>query len=641
MVTIRPILILTAWLAALVGAAPLWPWLDRPLQLLLPAALLFGIGCEQRGRYVLRPRLATVLALFGFFWYGIQLSRAEIIAPLVNLLAVLLLLRLITEKRSRNLLQLFVLSLLALAASSLYSLSSAFFIFLCLEIISVALGLVLLCVVDEDPRTTLERGAFRQLLLIGLGLPLAALVLMPPLFFLMPRTQIPLWNFLNQTEGATYSGVTDRIEPGSVSALALDQRVSLRVECTELPRSDLYWRVIVLNTPEATAWVRKQPPPGASERPGGGRTIVQTIYAEPRGDRFFAGLDLPLDLTGIRNERSADGLLITHRPLTQRAQGRVTSRSGGRLQVTGTMAADFYLTVPATVSPRLRQTAATIARAGIDPRTRVTRAERFFLDQGLSYSLTALPGGADPLDDFLFEKKQGYCEHFATAMTVLLRLAGVPARMVGGYYGGEYNPLGGYYLVTEAMAHVWVEVLIDGYWERLDPTTLARNAGVVAGNTPSRLNRLSQWLDAVNYFWNRTVIGYDLEQQLDWLRKSGDRTRQWRLTFDLKDRLRQLLPPLLAMVVTIMTLRRALRPPEERLLRRFMRILQRYGVDTSDRSAGVAELAGRCPQPEARAFARLYNAVIFSDRRATRSERAEMRRLLRICRTASTRRPAL
>ncbi|MDZ4183571.1 MAG: transglutaminaseTgpA domain-containing protein, partial [Desulfuromonadales bacterium] len=173
---IRRLLLMIAALAALVGAAPLWPWLDLPLRLLLPLAFLLGLWADRRGTVLLAARPATLLMVVAFLWYAAHASRGDIVGPATNLLALLLALRLLTEKSSRHLLQIFILSLLALAASSLYSLSSAFLLFLILEVLAIAFGLFLLCYADADPQAQLDRRPLRAIFATGLGLPLLSLL---------------------------------------------------------------------------------------------------------------------------------------------------------------------------------------------------------------------------------------------------------------------------------------------------------------------------------------------------------------------------------------------------------------------------------------------------------------------------------
>lgn len=625
---IRRLLLIVAALAALVGVAPLWPWLDLPLRIFLPVAFLLSLWGDQSGKVYLSARPATLLIVVAFFWYAAQMSRGEIVAPATNLLALLLAIRLLTEKSSRHLLQIFILSLLSLAASSLYSLSSAFLFFLILAILAIAFGLLLLCYADADPQARLDRRPLRAIFAIGLGLPLLSLLFVPFLFFILPRTQFPLWTFLNRPQSAI-SGISDHVEPGSVSALAQSRRIVLRVETARQPRTELYWRVIVLNTPEGKAWVRRSPPAAEVNLPAGKGSVEQRLYIEPTGERFLPVLDAAVQWRGMRAERSPDSLLIAPRPLHQRSLVQATSASGGRIRSGKPFPTDIYLNLPAEVTPRLRTVVAALIKEGDDARRRIDALEGFFLQQGLNYSLTNLPRGEHPLENFLFEGKSGYCEHFAVAFATMLRLAGVPARLVGGYYGGEYSELGGYYLVSEDRAHLWVEVLVDGYWERIDPTRFARNAESVGNVQTPRMRGVTQWVDAFNYYWNRTVISYDLSQQLDWLRRSGRATGRWDFTATLKKYFPLIVAPPVILALFWLLYRRLRRSPEERLLQRFLRRLRQEKIATEDLSLGLRTLAARSTSPAARPFAERYNALVFSGKPASAAEIRELKDLLR------------
>jgi len=164
------------------------------------------------------------------------------------------------------------------------------------------------------------------------------------------------------------------------------------------------------------------------------------------------------------------------------AEAMFKASSGADLRISNRSARDFYLVVPERISARTAAAAAQVAASGPGSAERLAALATFFRDRRLVYAQDDLPGGIDPVDTFLFEKRRGYCEFFAAAYVTLARLAGLPARLVGGYYGGEYNALGGYYLVTDDTAHVWVEVLTDeGLWQRVDPSQWASNAGTVLG----------------------------------------------------------------------------------------------------------------------------------------------------------------
>src|SRR6185369_3467324 len=146
----------------------------------------------------------------------------------------------------------------------------------------------------------------------------------------------------------------------------------------------------------------------------------------------------------------------------------------------------FYLQLPDRLPSRVMSLVSEIVRTGKDDQARVEFLESYFRNGGYRYSTKDLATGDRALEQFLFEKKQGHCEFFASSFALLLRAAGVPCRLVGGYLGGEYNELGGYYLITNDKAHVWVEAFIEGSgWMRIDPSSFAANAGEVWSPTAS------------------------------------------------------------------------------------------------------------------------------------------------------------
>jgi hypothetical protein len=138
-----------------------------------------------------------------------------------------------------------------------------------------------------------------------------------------------------------------------------------------------------------------------------------------------------------------------------------------------------------------------------------------YLNNGqYQYSLKGLPVTENPLDDFLFTSKFGNCEYFASALSVMLRVAGIPSRMVGGYRGGYYNEVGKYYLVPQKNAHVWVEAFLPHKgWVRLDPTPASADTFAFP-REGSLFLRISIFFDTINYYWNTIVINYNLERQL-------------------------------------------------------------------------------------------------------------------------------
>jgi hypothetical protein len=303
--------------------------------------------------------------------------------------------------------------------------------------------------------------------------------------------------------------------------------------------------------------------------------------------------------------------------------------------VAGEVRRSFYLSVPDGLPPRIGQLAANIRRLAGSDAGRLEQLEMFFRTGGFSYSRTGLPTGEQALEQFLFEKKQGHCEFFAASFALILRSAGVPARLVGGYLGGEYNDLGGYYLVSEEMAHVWVEAFITGKgWVRVDPSSFARNAGAVWGGSPrkSLLLQLRMTLDSLSFAWNNAVITYDFERQMGAVQSAGTRLQG----IDGKALLRSVLRYLLiaggaAGACLVLLNRKRLFPArEERLLRAFYRrVRQDIPVPAERGRLGLFELADRTGSPRVRLFADTYAGAVYRDRRLADDEYRRLRQMVR------------
>lgn len=248
--------------------------------------------------------------------------------------------------------------------------------------------------------------------------------------------------------------------------------------------------------------------------------------------------------------------------------------------------------------------------------------ESAFAGIGLSYASTGLPTGPDAIDKFLFESRKGHCELFAVSFATALRLAGLPTRLVGGYYGGDYNEMAGYYVVTEERAHIWVEVWIEGSgWLTVDPSRFAVNFEENVSRRPSATGlRLRLFLDTLSYYWNRAVITYDLESQFSAVSRAGSELRGLKEVKIPKRKIATAVALLLALAGGVLLLTAKRVTPEEKLLQRFRRLVQRrYGVEISA-SAGLHEAIAGIGEPTVREFVDIYTGVLYRDRRLTKEE---------------------
>ncbi len=632
MVAIKSLSIFLTYAISVCGVIPLLPWLTTVPLVFLALGFASGIIQDFRGRWVLKPWMQNITIVPFFIYYYVQFSRSNPLDPVVTVLAIMLAVRLCGEKTIRHTLQIHALSLFCLASSSLFDLSPLFLVYLGILMFLVAVALVLMTFLNQDAGMCLSKADLRKVLSAGLLMPLLSLPLMLFFFPVLPRTQLPLWNFLSSTVGMT-SGLSDKVEPGSKASVGESHVLAFRAEMEKQAQQQLYWRGTVFNQLDGNRWVRDRAVP-AEVSVFSKQTIPQAIYPEPTDSKALIALDRPASLSLKWMKRSPDGV-YEYFGSARKRQNYFAESVTASLAVSGRpIDRSFYLRLPADIPTRIKQLATDIRRTGNSDLARLELLEAYFRNGGYRYSTRDLPIGVHATERFLFETKQGHCEFFASAFAILLRSAGVPCRLVGGYLGGDYNDLGGYYLVSEQMAHVWVEVFIDGSgWLRVDPSAFAENAGTVFNQDTSRgpMNRLRLAFDSIDHVWNRTVVPYDFEQQVDFVRYAG-RSLQ---ALDSVKTIRTLVVVAAVMVLgsgLIMAVRRKLLfcSREERVLRWYVSSARRdFGIDTSLGQKGMLEIAEESGSEKMLEFARIYSGAIYRDRKLTDAEYRQLQMILK------------
>lgn len=388
------------------------------------------------------------------------------------------------------------------------------------------------------PQARTRLSVARTLLrLVLTGLPCAAM-----LFLLFPRLDHPLWRLPQSTETAT-SGLTDRMAPGSIGQLILSDDLAFRADFNGVPPPPeaRYWRGIVLWRFDGQAWTasafrqRAEPagvPNSADAQRDAGPLVEYNITLEPTRRHWFFALDrgVSIDaLDGLR--RSIDAEFLSVQPLDQRIRYHARSRLPGVGASADAQALDRLTEQSALVLPPGNPQARALAAqwAGLAPAERVAAALKLFSGAPFAYTLEPEPLQGEQIDDFLFRTRRGFCEHYAGSFVFLMRAAGVPARVVVGYQGGEVNAVSGDIIVRQSDAHAWAEVWLQGRgWVRVDPTAAVapqRVARGLAGAVPAsefRSRRVEEpaWLRSVRWGldglisgWNRWVLGYDRARQ--------------------------------------------------------------------------------------------------------------------------------
>jgi len=320
----------------------------------------------------------------------------------------------------------------------------------------------------------------------------------------------------------------------------------VRFEGALPPRAALYFRGPVLNSFDGFTWRRERSRVYVAQPLQMlGDAVRYRVTLEPTNQPWLFALDTPVasprrDMF-LSHDRQLSTLLPITSPISYEAVSHLETRSAGPLSMLGRR---YETQLPPDRNPRALALArelrartpgdADYARAVLD----------WFRTQGLEYTLEPGRTTLDSVDTTLFDSRRGFCGHFASAYATLMRAAGIPARVVTGYLGGEWNPVGGYLLVRQSDAHAWTEIWLEGRgWTRVDPTAVVAperlERGVfdlLAGALPATsvflhnnaaFNRLSQLWDGLNQWWQENVIEFDLRAQFGLLRKLGIESPRW------------------------------------------------------------------------------------------------------------------
>ncbi len=377
------------------------------------------------------------------------------------------------------------------------------------------------------------------------------------LFILFPRINGPLWGLPKDAHIGT-TGIDDQMSPGSISKLVQSREVAFRVTFEgEIPeQSSLYWRGPVLWQTDGRKWITGKSVAGRDPAPieVSGKPLHYHVTIEPTNKRWLFGLEMvstPPENTYLTH----DYQLKTRKPLQARKAFKLTSHSSYKLGTENDTDLQRALSLPERNHPKTRELASKLRDEFNEPALILDAALDWLKQENFIYTLQPPLMVEDMVDEFLFDKQRGFCEHYASAFTILMRAAGIPTRIVTGYQGGEINPVGNYLIVRQYHAHAWTEVwLEDKGWIRVDPTAIASptriNDGIANAMPEAIINiplglennetavrlwqRLRNTVDMVNYQWAQWVLGYGPERQKLFMKKFGFDSIDWRqLTFTL------------------------------------------------------------------------------------------------------------
>jgi len=591
------------------------------------ACAVFRLAIEKRRRPLPSVWFRGALALGCFLGVLATYDTISGVGPGTALLAVMAALKLLeTRKRRDQFVLLFIALFLAMSAL----LREQYLWSLPYMLMSLVVTMTAWLRMSAAPAQPPRQSVLAATRLIGYALPIALAMW---LFF--PRISAPFWSVpIDTSSGVT--GLSDTMSPGDVSSLSQSNAVAFRVRfngAAPAPR-DRYWRAIVLHRFNGRSWSGSDPvldPQYRDRIRYLGEPVDYEVTLEATSNQWIMALDIAesWNLDNINMGRTQ--ALWRQQPVDQRIVYGVRSYPDYTIDETlSRFSRTWYLNLPEGRNPRTLRLAESMRRNAGSDRAFISAVLEKFNREDYFYTLQPPALGQNPVDAFLFSTRRGFCEHYASAFAVLMRAAGIPARIVLGYQGGELNPLGDYLLVRQADAHAWTEVWLEGEgWKRIDPTAAVaperiesgRSGAMFAGvgaawglTTPSRWRyQLGMTWDALNARWNDLVLGYGPENQQRLMGRLGLGDPGWR----------KLLLTLLAIVIGLTMLVHLLlmlrfRPPAaDRAKRVFERFTRKAGFEPARGesplayAARLAEAGGQ--RREIGAIVSLYLDVRYGD----------------------------
>jgi transglutaminase-like putative cysteine protease len=633
------------WLLAALFMVLLPHLIRMPLVLSLACVAVFGwrLAHELKGWSLPRRALRWAITLIAFAAVAALFKTVVGRDAGVALLSVMLCLKLLELRTLRDAMVTLYLGYFLVIGGFLFSQSIYNGAYLLIVVVLLTAALIAL----NHPQSSATNS--RYYLRYAGQLILQAFPIMVVMFLLFPRLNAPLWSMPLGASGKT--GLSDQIRMGTISSLAESQEVAFRVEFDgPIPDADqLYWRGPVLWHTDGRLWERMpyqaqlgSVPPYEQRS----EAIEYIVTLEGGGYNWLFSLDLPTAMPqGLEEppfihsdfQLLSKGPILTKQRYTLRSSLNYRTGNAKRWEMTNA------LSLPEGVNSQTVALGQGWRSEGLGHQQIVERALSYYRTNDFYYSRRPPLLDVDPVDDFLFNTRRGFCEHYATSFVTLMRAAGVPARVVTGYQGGESNNLGDYLIVRQSNAHAWAEVwLEESGWTRVDPTSnipierveddidtqrftttdlLSTVAQSKQFNLFSRsFLRMRQLWDSVNHGWNQWVLGFDREQQDRLLRALGIKDMSWQNLLFL---LVVLLVLLVAAISAIVLLRRPRQSdPVQRHYQRFCARLAKLGT-VRGLNEGPLDFAQRAckEQPkycdQINAVTRLYTAMRYRQQAST------------------------
>jgi len=517
---------LTLWMNAIIALCLIW-------QCAFIAQVL-----PQPNKYII-----MLIAILGAVSIAVSGLTLGLLLSMIHLVCFAFAIKTMEMHSRKDFFQLILLSIFILGCAFIFN-QSVWFAALIFTLICVNLAIF---VWYFAPKNHLLASIKTSASLLTLSIPLAL-----TMFVLFPRLQ-PFWQM--PTAKSASIGLSDSVSPGDIANLARSKELAFRVEFFgEPPRSsNLYWRAITLPVYNGRSWQRYK---GGSESldwrktrqlsaresltidKRGGQYTYQ-VFAEPSYKRWLFGLDLA-QVNNPSIFQMNDYSLLAKKPVAKTLAYEVLSFHQSPLELNmPKVKQQWYLSLPGDANPKLAQYGLELRNQYQSPEQIIQHVLNQFRQQSYFYTLNPPMLMNNSLDQFFFDTKTGFCEHYASSFAFLMRAAGIPTRLVTGYMGGELNPQGNYFSIYQYDAHAWTEVWLEGKgWMRIDPTGAVSPERISQGGsttlTQERLAlsnalfdaksfplfaQLSMHIEAIDYQWTRLVVGYTMEKQSQFLKQ--------------------------------------------------------------------------------------------------------------------------
>ena len=618
---------LPLWVSAIVIVSLGWRCLqnlgklrEMPKWVLIPLVFLGGIG------------------VFAEYWTIVGRDAG------LALLTVMTSFKFLECKRHRDLLILVFLCYFLIATHFLFSQSifTAGLMFVALIVITATL----ITINQRDDKIDLRQLLTSSARLVALSVPLMLI-----LFVLVPRVPGPLWGISSEQRGGV-TGLSDHMSPGQISNLIRSNEVAFRVDFEDkVPaQSMLYWRGPVMAQYNGSRWYRaRRQVLNRFNLTVSEPAVKYTVTLEPNGESWLLALDMPTKLVPD-SVMTEDFQLISTKKINDLLRYSMESRLA--YQVGENESLEYLgltLEYPTNRNPETISLGKSLAERFDRNEDIIDAVLTMFREQEYFYTLRPPTLGDDSVDEFLFGTRRGFCEHYAGSFALLMRAAGIPARVVTGYQGGEYNNVGNYLIVRQSDAHAWTEVWLENRgWVRIDPTAAVSPSRIEQGlddalsddesifriqnRNPLFGNLLYSW-DNLQHSWNDWVINYDNRKQRNFLSKLELGIENWS---DMVFALVFLLLSVTGLFWLIVRYRE--RPPKpeayEILFKRVLKKLSKRGFQkrpSEDTRAFLERVADRgFPQREQLAdIVELYNRIKYGRQDDTSRRLNSMRTLIK------------